>query len=116
VNAGLLSQVEYGPSVSGGLSNVDYSTAVYTYYDGSESYGNVGDLMTATIEDGAGNPIGTDYYRYYTSADAGTTGYVGGLKYAFTQSAYAELKASGVDPFTAADSVVAPFCERLLSI
>jgi RHS repeat-associated protein len=56
-------------------NNVVIRQAVYDYYtgrlpDGSGGYvndpnGRLGDLRTVTIEDGAGNPISQDYYRYY---------------------------------------------------
>ena len=42
------------------------------YYDGTEPYGNPGDLMLAQVEDANSNVIDTSYYRYYTPADAGT--------------------------------------------
>ena len=33
--------------------------AVYAYYDGSQPYGNAGDLMLAVVLDGNGNAIDT---------------------------------------------------------
>ena len=41
----------------------------YVYYDGTQAHGNAGDLMTATVKDGAGNALDTSYYRYYTMGD-----------------------------------------------
>jgi hypothetical protein len=51
-------------------------------------YGNLGDLQLAAVEDGSGNVLDASYYRYYTPADAGSVGYVGGLKYAFSSVSY----------------------------
>src|SRR5208283_44868 len=81
VNSGLLSNVTLRREENGGPWGIVRQVA-YNYYDGSQPYGNVGDLMTATIEDANGNALDTDYYRY-TAADAGSIGYVHGLKYAF---------------------------------
>jgi hypothetical protein len=74
----------------------------YNYYDGSQAHGNLGDLMTATVVDGAGNPtnnaIDTCYYRYYTPAEiaAHAPGYVGGLKFVFTADSYGRLVGAGL--------------------
>jgi hypothetical protein len=100
-NAGLLMNVTLrrGPTPSGPWTNV--RQVAYDYYDGTPAkpYGNLGDLRAATIEDGTGNPIDTDYYRYYTPADAGT-GYVHGLKYVFSADSYARLRGAVGDPLT----------------
>src|SRR5262249_17082051 len=49
--------------------------------------------------------------RYYTPADAGTTGYVHGLKYYFSPTSYARLVAAVGTPTTATDSQVAPYAD-----
>ena len=47
----------------------------------AEAFGNRGDLMTATIEDGSSTPLDTMYFRYYVSTDTDiTSGYASGLK------------------------------------
>ena len=71
----------------------------YYYYDtGDTTYGNLGDLKLAVLNDAAGHPVDTTYYRYYTSSDdtAGgkTIGYVGGLQYMLTNDSYQRLLAS----------------------
>ena len=88
-NSGKLSNVKLRRQVGGGswttIRQVDY-----TYYDGSESHGNLGDLKKAVIKDGSGTTIDTSYMRYYTSGES--NGYVGGLKYLFSASV---LRSSG---------------------
>ena len=90
------------PNGEGGWTVVQQ--VVYTYYDGIEPYGNLGDLQTATVEDGQGDVLGADYYRYYTPGDA--NGYVEGLKYVFDPQSYARLCAAVSDPFDASDAQV----------
>jgi RHS repeat-associated protein len=81
----------------------------YTYHDGTTAGGNLGDLQTATIEDGSGNALDTYYYRYWTPGQSG--GYAGGLKYAFGPDAYRRLSAAVGNPLTAADAQVAPYAD-----
>ena len=111
VNAGLLQSVTLRRQVNSG-SWTTVRQVQYTYYDGTESYGNTGDLMTAVVEDASGNALDTSYYRYYTSSDAGSVGYVHGLKYAFGPDAYARLVAAVGTPTTATDSQVAPYADE----
>jgi RHS repeat-associated protein len=111
VNAGLLQSVVLRQQVNGGAWTV-VRQVQYGYYDGTQSYGNAGDLMTATVQDGSGNTISTDYYRYYTPADAGSVGYVHGLKYVFTGASYSRLVATVGNPQTATDSQVAPYADN----
>jgi RHS repeat-associated protein len=113
VNAGLVQNVTLRRSTDGGNTWSDVRQAVFTYYDGTEPYGNVGDLQFLTIEDGSNNVLGTYYYRYYTPADAGSGGYVGGLKYFFSEQSYARLTAAlGTTPATTvSDSQVAPYAD-----
>jgi RHS repeat-associated protein len=109
VNAGLMSSAVFRRQVGGG-SWTTVRQALYTYYDGSQTYGNAGDLQFATVEDGSGNVLGTDYYRYYTSSGSG--GYAHGLKYVFEAPSYGRLTAAlgtGVDSLT--DSQVAPYAD-----
>jgi hypothetical protein len=110
VNAGLVAGLTLRRQVNGG----PWSTvrqAVYAYYDGTQPYGNAGDLQTTTILDGNNNVLDTTYFRYYTPADAGTTGYVHGLKYYFSPQSYARLMAAVGNPTTATDGQVAPYAD-----
>ena len=64
-NTGLLSSVQLRrPNGQGGWTLIQQ--VVYSYYDGTQSYGNLGDLKTASVEDAQGDVLDTDYYRYYT--------------------------------------------------
>ncbi len=113
VNAGRVSGVALRSGPAGGtLTSVQQ--VAFTYYDGTTSYGNAGDLETETLEDASGNSLGTTYYRYYTAADlaAGGVGYVGGLKYQFNPESYARLVAAVGNPTTASDSAVAPYADQ----
>jgi hypothetical protein len=110
-NAGNLSQVVLRRQTNGG----SWSTVrqvVYGYYVSTDSHGNLGDLKTATIEDGSGNSLDTDYYRFYTGESGG---FVHGLKYVFNYTAYARLLASEGGSFAnvqaASDSTVAPYAD-----
>ena len=108
VNEGLVANITLRRSTDGGDTWSVVRQAVFTYYDGTEPYGNAGDLEFLTVEDGSGNVLGTSYYRYYTPADAGSGGYVGGLKYFFSEQSYARVVAAVGDPTTASDSAVSP--------
>jgi RHS repeat-associated protein len=111
VNAGLLQNVTLERQTNGGPAEV-VRQAVYTYYDGDQSYGLPGDLMLAQVENAAGQVIDTSYFRYYTEADAGTTGYIQGLKYYFSTDSYARLVAAVGNPLTATDAQVAPYADN----
>jgi YD repeat-containing protein len=83
---------------------------VYAYYEDEEAHGNVGDLKTATIQDGSDNDLATTYYRYYTAAEE--DGYQHGLKYLFTPESYARLVADLGDPEAEDDGTVAPYADN----
>jgi RHS repeat-associated protein len=109
VNSGMMSSALLRRQVGGG-SWATVRQVLYTYYDGTQTYGNAGDLQLATREDGSGNVLGTDYYRYYTSTGSG--GYVHGLKYVFEAPSYGRLTAAlgtSVDSLT--DSQVSPYAD-----
>jgi hypothetical protein len=58
-NAGLLSGVTERTQVNGGAWNI-VRQVQYSYYDGTQTYGgSLGDLMTATVEDGSDNVLST---------------------------------------------------------
>ncbi|MFL5246024.1 MAG: RHS repeat-associated core domain-containing protein [Gemmataceae bacterium] len=84
----------------------------YAYYDGVQSFGNLHDLQTAKLKDGAGNVLDTRYYRYYVSGEA--NGYQSGLKYVFGPESYARLAAAFANPLTATDAQVAPYADLYL--
>jgi len=111
VNAGLLQSVTLERQINNGPVDV-VRQAVYTYYDGSQPYGKAGDLMLAVVEDGNGNAIDTQYYRYYTAADVPSTGLLNGLEYTFTTASYARLEAAVGNPFAATDTQVAPYADN----
>src|SRR5262249_3654905 len=108
VNAGLLSNLTLRRQTNGGAWTTIRQTA-YTYYDGSTAMGNIGDLQLAQVEDGSGNVLDTNYYRYYQAGQA--NGYVHGLKYAFSADSYARLAAAFSNPLTATDAQVAPYAD-----
>jgi RHS repeat-associated protein len=111
-NAGVMASTTLRRQVNGGAWTT-VRVVNYDYYDGTSNkpFGNLGDLRTATILDGNNNVIDTMYYRYYTSLDAGTTGYVHGLKYYFSPQSYARLAADISNPLTATDAQVAPYAD-----
>jgi hypothetical protein len=95
-NAGKLNNVTLRRSTNSGSTWTTVRQVAYTYYDGTQSHGNLGDLMTAVVETAAGTAIHTDYYRYYTAAETagGANGFVHGLEYAITGASYARLTAA----------------------
>jgi hypothetical protein len=114
-NAGLLSNVTLRTQVNGGAWTT-VRQVQYSYYDGTQTYGgNLGDLMTATVEDGSGNVLNTSYYRYYTQADLnnGQAGYLDGLKYVFSPDSYDRLtSALGTNVSSLTDAQVAPYADN----
>jgi hypothetical protein len=95
ITTGELDNVTLRRNVSG-LSPVTIREAQYAYYGSDDPHGNADDLKTATIEDGAGNVLSEDYYRYYIASD--TTG--DNLEYAFAPNNVARMQAELSDPFT----------------
>jgi RHS repeat-associated protein len=96
--------------VNGGAWTV-VRQVTYAYYDGTQSYGNAGDLQTATIQDASGATLQTWYYRYYVTESGG---YQHALKYVFSPQAYARLVAAVTNPLTATDSQVSPYADLYL--
>ncbi len=92
----------------------------YAYYGTGDSFGNPGDLQTATIYygttiTGTSNVIDRTYYRWYTSADAGSVGYAGGLQYVFSTEAYQLLTvAHGTTLSSITNTQAAPFADLAL--
>jgi RHS repeat-associated protein len=112
LNAGMISNITLRQNVNNGPWTIVRQVA-YDYYDGTgnKPYGNLADLRTATTLDGNNNVIDTTYYRYYTPADAGSIGYVHGLKYVFSPQSYARMAADISNPLTATDAQVAPYAD-----
>ncbi len=103
-NVGMISNVTMKNSTGG--SGIVRQVA-YAYYDSitDTAGGSATDLKSATIEDGAGNPIDTTFYRY-----------VGGtLTMVFNPDAYARVIAAGLDPGADSDTVLAPFASQHFS-
>ena len=115
---GQISLIQQSIQRAGDSAPTVFRQAVYSYYQGSytgsDAYGNFGDLKTVTIEDGNGNVLSEDYYRYYTPADlnAGAQGYVGALMYSFSADSFTKLAAAFTDPFTATDAQIAPYADE----
>ncbi|HEV3203166.1 MAG TPA: hypothetical protein VGY77_02230, partial [Gemmataceae bacterium] len=109
-NAGLLQNVQLVHQVSGQAQHL-VRQVDYTYYLPGDHFGNVGDLKTAAIEDGAQPPRVLDktYYRYYTPGESG--GLPHDLKYVFNPESFARLGVVVADPFNAPDAQVAPFAD-----
>jgi YD repeat-containing protein len=108
-NAGLLSSVVLRHEIGSTWSTL--RQVAYAYYDGTQTYGNTGDLEFATVEDPSNNALQTTYYRYYTSNTS--TGYTHGLEYLFRADSYARLTAAlgtSVDSLT--DSQVSPYADN----
>jgi hypothetical protein len=96
---------------------VNISQTDYTYYFNGNTGGNTGDLASATMEDGAGNPIDVSYYRYWLSGQTagGVAQPVDKLKYYLSGPSTARAEAnlpSGYTMLTAADSALAPYADR----
>jgi RHS repeat-associated protein len=112
-NAGLLSNVTLRTKVNTGAWST-VRQVNYAYYDGTQSGGNPGDLMTATVEDGSSNVMDTSYYRYYKSGE--TNGYTHGLKYVFNPDSYLRLSAAAAALHTSVsnmtDAQVAPYADN----
>ena len=84
----------------------------YTYYDSTDSYGNVGDVQLVTTLDASDTEIGSKYFRYYTKGESG--GNVYDMKYSFTADSYARLKDEYATPSTATDAQVAPYADTYM--
>jgi hypothetical protein len=112
-NAGLLANVTLRRQTNGGAWGT-VRQVQYAYYNGTEPYGNLGDLKTVQVEDAASpnpNVLDNSYYRYYVSGEA--NGYQRGLKYVFNTQSYARLVAAlGNSLSGLTDSQVAPYADN----
>ncbi len=109
-NAGKLSSVTLRRRTDITSSYTTVRTVAYTYFDGTTTYGNLGDLRTAVVTDyqnGSGVTVDTSYYRWYKSDTS--TSYTGGLKYFFDNASYARLLQATGNAFSASDATAAPY-------
>ncbi len=104
--AGLLASITLRRKVGAGSWGTVRSVE-YGYYNGIEANGNLGDLKTAVVKDDSGNPIHTDYYRYYTSTGSG--GFAGALKSVVSGPGYDLAAATLGSVTTATDAQLAPY-------
>jgi RHS repeat-associated protein len=109
-NAGEISNITLEQKLGSGSWTIVRQVS-YTYYNGTQSYGNLGDLLSATTLDANNHVIDTAYNRYYTPSDAGGIGYVHGLKYVFSPQSYARMTADISNPQAATDAQVAPYAD-----
>jgi RHS repeat-associated protein len=112
---GQVSLIQQSIQRVGDSSPTIFRQAVFAYYSSGDAFGNLGDLKTVTVEDGGGNEISENYYRYYTPAElgAGAQGFVGGLAYAFVGDSFIKLSAAfGGNPFSASNTQVAPYADE----
>jgi YD repeat-containing protein len=111
LNAGLMSNVTLRTKVNSGAWSI-VQQVNYAYYDGTQTCGgNLGDLMTATVEDGSNNVLSTSYYRYYKSGDP--NGYTHGLKCVFNPDSYERLTAAlGTNLASLTDAQVALYADN----
>ena len=87
---------------------------VYSYYDGTDSFGSLGDLKSAVTQEWSGSAwsdLGTSYYRYYKSGD--TNGFEHGLRYALNPQAFQNLSddPSVSNPYTASNAIVSLYAD-----
>ena len=87
----------------------------YTYYDGTGTFGNLGDLCTVVNQtwDAATSSwvtTGATLYRYYQNA-AGGIGFKHGLKFVVQPATYQQMVADGHDPLTVSDAIVADYAD-----
>jgi hypothetical protein len=108
VNIGLVQNVTLRREVSpNGWKTV--RQAVFSYYDGTQLYGNQGDLETEQIEDASNNVLDTSYFRYYLTGQA--NGFTNGLMDYLSPESYARAAAALGNPLTATDAQLAPYAD-----
>jgi RHS repeat-associated protein len=106
-NVGLVSSItERQPASGGGWQTV--RVVSYSYYDGTQSSGNAGRLMTATTTDGSGNVIDQGYYRYALAGPAANQ-----LTFSFGTASLAQLEAAypGAALDSLSDTQVRPYAD-----
>ncbi len=83
----------------------------YAYYTGAPTdFGNLGDLQSSTIVDGAtANVVDVAYYRYYLPGVI--HGYQGGLQFKMTTANYNRMVGDGLNPLTATAAQLLPYTD-----
>lgn len=117
-NAGKLDSVLLRRGVDTG-TGINWSTVrevEYTYYTGAASgeysFGELGDLRSATTKDAGNNVLDTWYYRYYRSGEGA---FAGALKYVFDPEQFARLAGAVSNPLTTTNTAVAAYASRAYS-
>ena len=111
-NVGMVASVKLQRQVNGCCA-VTVQQVVYSYYGPADSFGNLHDLKTATLEDPSGRNLGETYYRYYKTT--GGDGYQDGLEMVFQPQSFALMSANRELPHRFGQSSPA-LCGRLLSV
>ncbi|WP_437191561.1 glycosyltransferase [Planctomicrobium sp. SH527] len=91
----------------------DVKRAVYSYWDGTNTYGNAGDLQQVTIQTPSSlgwSDSRSTVYRYYIPGQA--NGFPHGLKFVINPATYQRMIADSVNPLTAADVIVATYADN----
>ena len=107
-----LTSCSLASTIAGVTQNV--SQALYAYYDGTTANGNVGDLMSVTRQlwqSSAWNTASTEYYRYYTPATVGGSGFTHGLRFVCLPQAYLDLTTAYGNPNSVSDATLATFAD-----
>jgi len=117
-NSGRLEKVTLQRRADASSSWNDIRRVVYSYYEGTDTHGSLGDLKTATeqtLVDSVWTDVQTHYYRYWKDS-AGGKGFQHGLKYSVGPEAFARLATDPqvTDPLTADDSIVAQYADLYL--
>lgn len=106
-NAGRLSKIVLYHQPSGMPQTVIRQVS-YTYYDGSNALGNLGDLHFAITQDANGLLQSGFYYRYYT----GSPGYPHALKFVVGPESLGRILNSATpDPDSLSDAALAPYAD-----
>jgi RHS repeat-associated protein len=93
----------------------DVRQAVYEYYNGTESFGSLGDLKRVRIQvptSSGWTDSDISYYRYYTGSDL-SNGFIHGLKFVVEPTAYARMLEKGLDPLAISDDDLAKYADNL---
>ncbi|MEJ7605168.1 MAG: hypothetical protein WKF37_02630 [Bryobacteraceae bacterium] len=95
------------------LDGQNVNRAEYTYHDGSDSKGSVGDLKTVIRHQWNGTdwqPLERSYYRYFKNNDA--NGFAHALKYVVNPESYHRAVAEDLSPETASDTEIAAYADQ----
>ena len=110
--SGKLQTVLYRQKIGGGSWN-DIEQFLYGYHDGTDGFGSVNDLRTATRQlhgTGGWNTVAVDYYRYWLAG--ATTGFAHALMFHVGPEAYRLMHNAGIDLSTASDAAILPYADH----